>query len=179
MRVGADAVAGAAGVTRPTVYAHFPSREHLLLAVVDRITDEAVAAMDAADLDAGPAADALMRMLDAGAQVTRRHPVLLQLIGAHPVGPQAEHDRHAPVAERIRRVIERGRRTGEFDDRLPLDWLVAATIRLGHAASEEQDAGRLSATAAQDALRTSLLRLLGAGAVDDAGTRADSSPRSR
>ncbi|WP_406381956.1 TetR/AcrR family transcriptional regulator [Streptomyces sp. NBC_01618] len=162
-----EAIAGAAGVTRPTVYAHFPSREQLLLAVVDRITEEAVAAMDAADLDTGPAADALMCLLDAGAQVTRRYPVLLQLISAHPVSPEADHDRHTPVADRIRRVIQRGRQTGEFDDRLPVDWLVAATIRLGHAASEEQDADRLSALAAQDALRISLLRILGATAQPD------------
>ncbi|KRV50153.1 TetR family transcriptional regulator [Wenjunlia vitaminophila] len=168
-----ETIAGAAGVTRPTVYAHFPSREQLLLAVVDRITDEAIAAMDAADPDTGPAADALLRMLDAGAQVTGRYPVLLQLISAHPVSPEADHDRHTPVADRIRRVIQRGRRTGEFDDRLPVDWLVAATIRLGHAVSEEQDAGRLSATAAPDVLRTSLLRLLGATA------RAGSAPRPR
>lgn len=140
---------------------------------VERITDEAVAAMDAADLDTGPAADALMHMLDAGAQVTGRYPVLLRLISAHPVSPEADHDRHAPVTDRIRRVIQRGRQTGEFDDRLPVDWLVAATIRLGHAASEEQDAGRLSATAAEDALRTSLLRMLGATA------QAGSSPQPR
>ncbi|GAA0637732.1 hypothetical protein GCM10009535_12740 [Streptomyces thermocarboxydovorans] len=49
-----------------------------------------------------------------------------------------------------------------FDDRRPLDWLVSATITLGHAASEEQAAGRLSAASARDALRVSLLRVLGA-----------------
>lgn len=159
---GLEVIASAAGVTRPTVYAHFPSREQLLLAVVERITHEVVVAMDAADLDTGPAVDALMRVLDAGAQVTGRYPVLVQLISAHPVGPEADHDRHTPVADRIRRVIQRGRSAGEFDDRLPVDWLVAAIIRLGHAASEEAQAGRLTAPAAQDALRLSLLRILGA-----------------
>ncbi|MEV7797380.1 TetR/AcrR family transcriptional regulator [Streptomyces sp. NPDC087512] len=168
-----ETIASAAGVTRPTVYAHFPSREQLLLAVVERITHEAVAAMDAADLDTGPAADALMRMLDAGAQVTGRYPALVQLLSAHPVSPKADHDRHTPVADRIRRVIQRGRQTGEFDDRLPVDWLVTATIRLGHAASEEPDAGRLPAPAARDALRISLLRMLGAT------TQAGSSSRLR
>ncbi|WP_327189703.1 TetR/AcrR family transcriptional regulator [Streptomyces xinghaiensis] len=170
---GLEAVAGAAGVTRQTVYAHFPSRDQLLLAVVERITEEAVAAMDAADPGSGPAADALMGMLDAAARVTGRYPVLLRLISAHPVTSQADHDRHTPVADRIGRVIQRGRQTGDFDDRLPVDWLVAATIRLGHAASEEQDTGRLSAPAAQDALRVSLLRMLGATG------QADSSPRRR
>ncbi|WP_338781534.1 helix-turn-helix domain-containing protein [Streptomyces sp. DG1A-41] len=168
-----EAIARAAGVTRPTIYAHFPSREQLLLAVVERITHEAVVAMDAADLGTGPAVDALMRLLDAGAQVTGRYAVLVQLISAHTVSPEADHDRHTPVADRIRRVIQRGRQSGEFDDRLPVDWLVAATIRLGHAASEETNAGRLSAPAAQDALRISLLRMLGAT------EEADRSPRLR
>lgn len=170
---GLETIAGAAGVTRQTVYAHFPSREQLLLAVVERITEEAVAAMDAADPGSGPAADALMRMLDAAARVTGRYPVLLRVISTHPVSSQADHDRHTPVADRIGRVIQRGRKTGDFDNRLPVDWLVAATIRLSHAASEEQDTGRLSAPAAQDALRVSLLRMLGATG------QADSSPRRR
>ncbi|MFI2411950.1 TetR/AcrR family transcriptional regulator [Streptomyces sp. NPDC018947] len=166
-----ETIASAAGVTRPTVYAHFPSREQLLLAVVERITHEAVAAMDAADLDTGPAADALMRMLDAGAQVTGRYPALVQLLSACPVSPEADHDRHTPVADRIRRVIQRGRETGEFDARLPVDWLVTATIRLGHAAAEEEDTGRLPAPAARDALRISLLRMLGATTQGDSSSR--------
>ncbi|MBX7555472.1 TetR/AcrR family transcriptional regulator [Streptomyces sp. NPDC004232] len=165
---GLEAVAVAAGVTRQTVYAHFPSREQLLLAVVDRITEEAVAAMDAVDLDTGPAADVLMRLLDAGMRAARRYPVLLQKISALPVSPQTERDQHRSVADRVEQVILRGRDTGEFDDRLPVDWLVAATIRLGHLASEEQDEGRMSETAAQDALRKSLFRLL--DAIGEGGT---------
>ncbi|MFE2932011.1 hypothetical protein [Streptomyces sp. NPDC059278] len=51
-------------VTRQSVYAHFRSREQLLPAIVDRITEEIIAAMDAADLHTGPAADALLRLLD-------------------------------------------------------------------------------------------------------------------
>ncbi|PLW65843.1 TetR family transcriptional regulator [Streptomyces sp. SCUT-3] len=163
---GLEAIATAAGVTRQTVYAHFPSREQLLIAVVDRLTQEAVAAMDAAEPDAGPAADALLRLLDASAGTLRRFPVLLRKISSLPVGPQADHDRHTPVADRIKRVVQRGRQAGEFDDRLPLDWLVTATIRLAHAASEERDAGRLSGDEAEDALRTSLLRILGAASGD-------------
>lgn len=159
---GLEAIAGAAGVTRPTVYAHFSSREQLLLAVVERITDEAVAVMDAIALDADTATETLFRMINASAQVAERYPVLLKMISAQPVSAEADRDRHLPVAERIGRVIERGQRGGEFDDRLPVDWLVASTMALGHTASTEQDAGRLPAVEAQDVLRVSLLRLLGA-----------------
>ncbi|MGW6457382.1 TetR/AcrR family transcriptional regulator [Streptomyces sp. NPDC055078] len=157
-----EAIATAAGVTRQTVYAHFPSREQLLTAVLDRVTEEAVAAMDAADLDTGPAAEALLRLIDASGRTARRYPVLLKKIGSLPVSRPADHQRHAPVADRLKRVIQRGRRTGEFDDRLPLDWLVAVTIQLGHAAGAETDAGRMSDEEAAEALHTSLLRVLGA-----------------
>ncbi|WP_346655811.1 TetR/AcrR family transcriptional regulator [Streptomyces sp. RFCAC02] len=165
---GLAAIAAAAGLTRQTVYAHFPSREHLLLAVVDRLTEETVEAMDAADPDTGPAADALLRLLDAGARTSRRHhPVLLRRIGELPAGPRDDAERHAPIADRIGRVVVRGRETGEFDDRLPVGWLVAAAIALAHTAYGEQDAGRLTESGARDALRVAVLRLLGAAGDPD------------
>lgn len=157
-----EAIASEAGVTRQTVYAHFPSRQLLLAAVLDRITDEAVAAMDAAVLHEGTAADAFLRLLEAGNRTAGRYPVLLQRIASLPVSQHDDEERHAPVAERLKAVIERGQRSGEFDDQLSPDWLVAATIRLGHLASEEVDAGRMSNEEAEEALRLSLLRVLGA-----------------
>lgn len=158
-----EAIAAAAGVTRQTVYAHFPAREHLLTAVLERLTDEAVAAIDAADLDTGPAADALLRLLDAGQRTSGRYPALFQKLSSLPVSPHADHQRHAPVADRLKRIIRRGQEAGEFDHQLSPDWLVAVTIKLGHTASEEVDAGRMSSTEATEALRTSLLRVFGAG----------------
>ncbi|MEV4764182.1 TetR/AcrR family transcriptional regulator [Micromonospora chokoriensis] len=159
-----DAIASAAGVTRQTVYAHFPSREHLMAAVVRRITDEAVAAMDAADPDNGSATDALIRVLEAGAQTAGRYPVLVQQIASLPVSPNVDEERHAPVAERINRVIRRGQASGEFDKGLPAGWLATITIKLGHAAGEEVDAGRMSPAEAAEALRTALIRMLRPGA---------------
>ncbi|MDG9677433.1 TetR/AcrR family transcriptional regulator [Micromonospora sp. DH14] len=158
-----DAIASTAGVTRQTVYAHFPSREHLMAAVVRRITDEAVAAMDAADPDNGSATDALIRVLEAGAQTAGRHPVLVQQIASLPVTPQVDEERHAPVTDRINRVIQRGQASGEFDNGLPASWLATITIKLGHAAGEEVDAGRMSPAEAANALRTVLIRMLHPG----------------
>jgi len=153
---GVEAIAEAAGVTRQTVYAHFASRDMLVAAVVDRLTEETMAAVDAADLDSGPAADALLRMIDISWQIFERYPLLL-----HPAASAGDEDRHGPVNDRLDRLIRRGQEAGEFDRTLPVAWLVAATMTLGHAAGAEVGAGRLTAAEATAALRPSLLRVFG------------------
>ncbi|GAB3711039.1 TetR/AcrR family transcriptional regulator [Nocardiopsis nanhaiensis] len=169
-----DAVAAEAGVTRQTVYAHFPSRAKLLSAALDRVTEEAVAAMDAADLDSGPAADALLRLVDAAARTAGRYPNLMHWAGtkadgaagpgggeSSAEGARADTVRHGPTADRLRRVIGRGQRSGEFDDGMPVDWLVAAVIAIGHATVVESGEGALSEEEVHRARRTTLLRALG------------------
>lgn len=161
-----EAIAVTAGVTRQTVYAHFPSRDHLLTAVLDHLTEEAVTAMDAADLDTGSAGDALLRLLEASHRTFGRYPVLLQKISSLPVSQRADQQRHAPVADRLKRIVQRGQENGEFDNQLSPDWLVAVAIKLGHTAGEEVDAGRMSSNDATEALHTSLLRVFTAATRD-------------
>lgn len=124
-----DVIASAAGVTRQTVYAHFPSREHLVAAVIERLTAEVVSAMDATDPDEGSAVDALFDLLEASREAVERYPGLLQVAA----GVEADHQH---VAERLKRVVQRGQRSGEFDTEIDADWLVAAIIALGHIGGE-------------------------------------------
>lgn len=156
-----EQVAAAAGVTRQTVYAHYPSRPLLVAAVIDHITAEAVAALDAADVDSGTVTEALMRWLDVTWRLFDRYPLLL-----HPSATavnQADSERqHAAVNERLERLIRRGQATGEFDGTLSPAWLVSATIALGHAAGGEVAAGRMTTAQTAAALRHSILRLYGA-----------------
>ncbi|MFC3501660.1 TetR/AcrR family transcriptional regulator [Micromonospora krabiensis] len=155
-----EQVASAAGVTRQTVYAHYPSRPLLVAAVIERITAEAVAALDAADVDSGTAAEALQRWLDVTWRLFDRYPLLL-----HPsvtAMEQADTDRqHAAVIERLERLIRRGQATGEFDPTLSSAWLVSATIALGHAAGGEVAAGRMTTAQTAAALTHSILRVYG------------------
>lgn len=147
-------IAAAAGVTRQTVYAHYPSREALVQAVVDRITVEVAAALDAVDVDEGTAQEALHRWLEACWSLLGRYPFLLS-----PALPAGDYDSHAPVMGQLTRLLDRGVRTGEFDRRVPRTWLVAAVIGLGHAAGQEVTAGRMTAAAAGHAFRDSAIRV--------------------
>ncbi|HJP75737.1 MAG TPA: TetR/AcrR family transcriptional regulator [Pseudonocardiaceae bacterium] len=153
-------IAEAAGVTRQTVYAHFSSRDALLGAVVARVTEQVAEAIDAAELDQGSATDALVRFVDASWQMLERTPVLLRL-PVVPVGPREELERHEPITSRLTELIRRGQRAGEFDQDITPEWLLAATIALGHAAGEQVSAGLMPVNLAGAAYRRSLLRVFG------------------
>lgn len=151
-----EEIAAAAGLSRQTVYAHFPARDALVVAVFQRMTDETLAAMDAANLDEGPAPAALLRLVDVSWRTFDRYPPL-------PAPPDSANvELHRPIFERLTRLIRRGQRAGEFDGEASPDWLIAATVALGHAAWEEVAAGRMPAEEAAAAVRTSVLRVYGA-----------------
>lgn len=161
-----EEVAATAGVTRQTVYAHFPSRRALLNAALDQITGQVLAALDAADLDAGSATEALLRWLDTSWHLLQRYPLLI-----HPSitasDPQESDERHRPITDPLLRLIRRGQDAGEFDRELPPGWLLMATMALGHAAGDEVAAGRLTFLQAGIALRTSVARLYLASHTDN------------
>ena len=155
-----EQIARAAGVSRQTVYAHYPSREALARAVQERSLAETVAAMDAARLGDGPAAAALDRLVRAGWGTLERYPVLMDL--RVELSPEEELALHRPILERLERLVTRGQRSGEFDCALPAPWLLTSFLALSHAAAEEVRAGRLTAERALEALRASVLRVFGA-----------------
>src|SRR5690348_7244629 len=70
-------IAEAAGVARQTVYAHYPSREKLVAAILDHVTAEAVAVFGRLDLGAAATLEALGRWAEASWQVLGRYPILL------------------------------------------------------------------------------------------------------
>jgi AcrR family transcriptional regulator len=156
-----EQIAKAASVARQTVYAHYASREELLEAVRLRAVDETVAAIDSAGIDEGSPAEALERLVSASWRTLERYPLLMDLRG--PITAAEEHALHAPILERLERLVRRGRRAGDFDRRLPPSWLLASFLGLAHAAAQEVRAGRLSADEASRALRRTVARAFGVG----------------
>jgi len=151
-------IAKAAGVSRQTIYAHFPSREALLDAVLDKAVTEVSAALEAAGLDDAPPAEALLRLLDAAWAVAAHYPSLWFL---PPVSQDEDLARHGPLVERISGLIRRGQESGDFDRAMSPSWLLAAMLSLGRAAEQEVKAGRMTVADASGAVRRSFLRLLG------------------
>jgi AcrR family transcriptional regulator len=156
-----EEIATAAGVSRQTVYAHFPSRDTLVAAVLDAVGGEILAAIQAARLDTRIPSEALTGFLDIGWQFLRRYfPLLLDSPAAHT--RLVRDNPHHTVTMQVEQIIRRGQQTGDFDRALPAAWLAAAILGLGHTAAEQIANGQLSPRKAAAALRQSALRLCGA-----------------
>jgi AcrR family transcriptional regulator len=152
------AVASEAGLSRPTVYAHFPNRQRVLEALVERTVCQAMAVLEAAEPERGPAMAALERLLATGWEQLGRH----EAIGAASAGQlSAEAMRRAHESARavIRRLVERGRGEGAFRTDVPTGWLITSCLALIHAAAEEVRAGQLDTQAALDVLTVTVTDL--------------------
>lgn len=125
-------IAATAGVTRQTVYAHFPSRDAVVAALVAALVEvaaaEYAALLDEADLDAAPPAEAPARFLAAGRRFLDRYPLLVNAT-ANRI-PRPDSDPHDVVPPRLERLIRRGRQTGDLDPSPPAAWLAAAILGL-------------------------------------------------
>jgi AcrR family transcriptional regulator len=154
-----EEIATTAGVTRQTVYAHFPSRDALIAALVQTAGAGTLAAIGSGRLDTAPPADALREFLDMCWELMRRYPFLLALARV----PQPDGDAvHEAATAKLEQIIRRGQGTGDFDRALSAAWLATAILGLVHTAAEQVTTGHMSAGETAALLLDSTLRLCGA-----------------
>ena len=179
-QVSISGVAAEAGVSRPTVYAHFPDLERLLEALVERTVRRTMAAIESAEPDRGHAVDALQRLLAASWEELGRHEDIARASAAE-LSAHAMRRAHHTARTVIRRLIERGQREGVFRTDVPVGWLVTTCLALIHAAAEEARTGELSSKAALDVLLVTVLDLFTglSAAGHPAKLRTQSRPKTR
>ena len=143
-------IAAEAGLGRVTVYSHFPSRTELVRAVVENVIRRGEETLEAVDLD-GDVQDALVRLIDVSwlliAELGAIASAAISVLNADEI--RRLHD--AP-AERVGRLVRRGRAEGVFRTDLSESWLVGVLHALMQGAAVEVAAGRLTRETAPDAI---------------------------
>lgn len=133
-RAGLVRIADAAGLTRTTMYAHFPSRA----ALVDAVIATAIAGAAAEWDDRGPHPDAAAALEDhlRGSWRAFAGQVGLTAAGLDALGPARLQELHGPLRDRVRALADRGRAEGTVDPAADPDWLVRVWFALVHAAGD-------------------------------------------
>jgi AcrR family transcriptional regulator len=149
-------IARQAGVVRATIYVHFPTRESLLDAVMERAVADVAQAMTDAEPQRGDPKEALERVLRATwRELGRFHALLAINIGRLSV--EELHRRHLPMTSQIVPLIERGRKTGVFRSDVSALWQVAVIRSIVHTASAELRSGRISEAEVEPVMLTTVL----------------------
>ncbi len=154
-----SAVATEAGVSRPTVYAHFEDRERLLEALVERAVRHSTAALEASDPERGPAMEALQRLVASSWQEIGRNEDIGRASAAE-LSAEAMRRAHESARAVLTRLVERGRREKVFRRDVPPAWLVTSVLALIHAAAEAVREGELEPDSALAVLNASIVSLV-------------------
>jgi len=138
-----DDIARSAGVTRTTVYRHFPNREALVSAVYAEAMTAVSGAVREARLAQGPVPAAFQRVVDAVLRIADEYMILAN-------GPAVDLNEPVLVAgyeealEPIIALAARGQATGELATALPAWWLADCLFALLLAALARESDGDLS-----------------------------------
>lgn len=154
-----QALAAEAGISRPTLYAHFKTLADVLEAAVERVVVDTVSTVEATGPGEGPADEALLRMVEASWQKLAAVQALAAGASEH-LPAEYMHRSHVPLMSVTLGVIERGQREGAFRTDMDPQWLMHAYTALIHAADQMSRGRGPSRKRSLEMLKTSLLDLL-------------------
>jgi TetR/AcrR family transcriptional regulator, mexCD-oprJ operon repressor len=153
-------IARQAGVVRATIYVHFPTRESLLDAVMERAVADVARAMTEAEPQRGDPNEALDRVLHATWRELGRFHSLLA-INTNRLSVEELRRRHLPMTTLLGPLIERGQKQGVFRSDLPVSWHVAVIRAIVHTASAELRSGRISEADVEPTMLTTVRAAIG------------------
>lgn len=153
-------IARRAGVVRATIYVHFPTRESLLDAVMEKAVAEVAQATSAAEPHRGEPKEALERVLLATWQKLDQFQSLLAINTAR-LSAKELRRRHLPVTTQLAPLVERGQKDGVFRSDLSVSWHLAVIRALVHTASAELHSGRIAQAEVEQAMLTTVLAAIG------------------
>lgn len=117
-------IAEEVGVTRPSFYYHFKSKQEILAAIVDAAFERAETAVDEATAREGSAADQIRDFIHRYVEMNARHaevPVLFQSLGElDDEAAEAARRHRRAIDHKLARLIDRGVQDGELSSASPL-----------------------------------------------------------
>ena len=153
-------IARQAGVVRATIYVHFPTRESLLDAAMERAVGDVAQAMTDAEPQRGEPKEALERVIRASWRELGRFHSLLA-INTSRLSVEELRRRHLPMTTLLEPLIERGQKQGVFRSDHPVSWHVAVIRAIIHTASAELRSGRISEADVEPVMLTTVFAAIG------------------
>jgi len=141
--VSVNAIADHAGVNVATLYRHFPTKDHLIVAVLEAVLEPLVTARDRA-LMTHESGDALATFVHEAVRLQVEHRGLADALEHYPSATELRAQLREPAIEIVTPLVERAHRTGELrPDVDALDLLVVLRMLAGVAAAPELSPDRV------------------------------------
>lgn len=156
--VSVNEIAKAAGVGRVTLYGHFNSRTALVREVTERAIHNTSEALATVNVEGAPR-DALGRLLEATWQLAHRYGAVV-IAGSQALPPEDLQRAHREPAQRVLKLLTRGRIVGEFRDDVPIEWQVSVIQAILHGASTAVHRGEITEKEAPALVRDTVLSAL-------------------
>lgn len=121
--IGMVEIASASGIGRATLYRHFPTREALIVAIMNQALVEAEQAIEASRLHEGTAAEALLRLVSAVIEIGDRYRFLMIQRTEETTEEQLRTHQRERVGAAVDALFKRGQDSGEFSPLLSPSWM--------------------------------------------------------